>query len=77
MFKFFDGFLTRNKFGFFLDMFKMTFIHLIHLSTCGLLSMVFKQLWDSFDTKDLINDFSKLFLVCSYVVTRRILGSII
>jgi hypothetical protein len=39
--------------------------------------MVFEHLQDLFDLKDLINDFSHLFLVCSYVVTGRIFESVI
>jgi hypothetical protein len=44
MFRFFDGVLGRNKFGFFLKMFRLTFIHSIHLSIGGPLGMVFKNL---------------------------------
>ncbi len=39
--------------------------------------MVFEHLQDLFDLKDLINDFSHLFLVCFYVVTWRIFENII
>jgi len=38
--------------------------------------MVFEQLRDLFDPKDLTNDFSKLFPMCSYVLIRHIPGSI-
>ncbi len=38
--------------------------------------MVFKHFRDIFDQKDLINDFSQLFLVYSYVITRHIPGNI-
>jgi hypothetical protein len=34
--------------------------------------MVFKHLRNLFDSKDKINDFSQLFLVCAYVVIRYI-----
>jgi len=40
------------------------------------LGMVFEHLQNIFDPKDLDNGFSHLFLVCSFVVTWRILESI-
>ncbi len=38
--------------------------------------MVLKHLQDLFDPKDLVSDFSQLFMVCSYVATRHIPKSI-
>jgi hypothetical protein len=39
--------------------------------------MVFEHLQDLFDLKDLANKIFQLFLVCFYVVARRIRGSIV
>lgn len=59
-----------------LGMFKLTFIHSIHLSTKEPLSMIFKHLWDLFDSEDSVNNFSQLFFVCFYVVVGCIPESI-
>jgi hypothetical protein len=53
-------------------MFKFTFIHLVHLLVHGPSCMVFKHLKDLFDPRNLVNYFSQLFLMCSYVVVRYI-----
>jgi hypothetical protein len=50
---------------------------LAHLLANEHSNMVFEHLQDLFDLKDLINDFSHLFLVCFYVVTWRIFENII
>jgi len=57
-------------------MFKLAFIHSTHLLARGPSSMVFKHLRDLFDLEDSTNDFSRLFLVCYYIITRRIPGNI-
>jgi hypothetical protein len=44
MFRFFDGILAINIYGFFLNMFKSTFNHLVHLLAGGPLSMLSKHL---------------------------------
>jgi hypothetical protein len=49
-------------------MFKSIFIHLAHLLVHGPSSMVFEHFRDLFDPKDLVNCFSHLLLMCSYVV---------
>jgi hypothetical protein len=76
MLKFFDGMLAQSRFRFFLYAFKLAFIQSVHLLTSGPLGTVFEHLWNLFDLEDLLSGFSQLFLVCSYFVARRILGSI-
>jgi hypothetical protein len=60
-----------------LDTFRWAFIHSAHLSVDEPLGMVFEHLWDLFDTKDLTNGFSQLFVVYSYVIVGHIFGSVI
>jgi len=62
---------------FFKNTFRSTFIHSTHLSTSGRSNMVFEHLQDLFDPKDLINNFSYLFMIWFYVVVRCILVSIV
>jgi hypothetical protein len=57
-------------------MFKSAFIHLAHLLVHGPLGMVFEHFRDLFDPKNLVNYFSQLLLMCSYVVVRHIPESI-
>jgi len=54
------------------NMFRLAFIHSVHLSIERPLGMKFKHLQYLFDPKDSTSDFSQLFLVCSYVVTKHI-----
>ncbi len=60
-----------------LNMFKSTFIHLVHLLVGMPLGTIFEHLRNIFDPKDLVGDFSQLFSVCSYVVTGCILGNLV
>ncbi len=76
MLKFFDGIPTKSKFGFFLNMFRLAFIHLTCFLIGGPLGMVFEHLRDLFDPKDSTNDFSQLFMVCSNVTMNYIFGNI-
>jgi hypothetical protein len=55
---------------------QVTFIHLTHLLANERFGMVFECFQDLIDPKDLTNNFSHLFLVCSYVVVGRIFKSI-
>ncbi len=50
-------FQPKVDFDLFLDMFRLTFIYLIHLSTIGSSGMIFEHLEYLFDPKDLISDF--------------------
>jgi hypothetical protein len=74
MFKFFDGIPTKSGFGFFLDLFKSTFIYSTNLLINDPSGKIFKHLQNLFDPKDLINNFSQLFPI--YVDSRHILGNI-
>ncbi len=47
--------------------FKYAFICMSHFSINEPFGMVFKHLQDSFNLGDLANNFSKFFLVCSYI----------
>jgi hypothetical protein len=50
-------FQPKVNFDLFFNMFRLTFIHLTHLSTIGSLGMVFEHLQYLFDPKDSIIDF--------------------
>jgi hypothetical protein len=62
--------------NFSLNFFKSRFIHMLHLSPIGPSSMLFKHLQNSFNPKDLINEFSELFLVCIYINVSHVLRNI-
>jgi hypothetical protein len=68
--------VAKSGFGFFKNIFKLRFIHSIHLLVNDPLGKVFKHLQNLFDPKDLINNLSQLFQICSYVVSRHIAKSI-
>jgi hypothetical protein len=65
---FLDGVSAWHKFGLLFDFFKVAFICMYHLLIGGHYSMVFEHFWNSFDLEDSTNNFSNLFLMCSYVV---------
>jgi hypothetical protein len=58
MFKFFDGVPIKGKLGFFLDMFRLAFIHLIQLSVKRPLGIIFENFQDVFDLEDSGSGFS-------------------
>jgi hypothetical protein len=74
MFKFFNEILAKSGFGFFLNLFKLTFIHSTQLLVNDLSGKVFEHFQDLFDPEDLINNFSQLFPI--YVDSRRMHGNI-
>jgi hypothetical protein len=51
-------FQLEVELDFSLDMFKLTFIHLAHLSVGRPLAIVFEHFWDIFDPKNSTNNFS-------------------
>jgi hypothetical protein len=69
-------FYLEANLDFSLNMFTLTFIHLVHLSIGGPSCMVFEHLQNLFDLKDLVNDISQLFFICFYVVPTCIFGNI-
>ncbi len=55
-----------------MDSIRSTLLHMSHLSTCSLLSMVFKHFWNFFDLKDSTNGSIQFHQLSSHVVTSHI-----
>lgn len=55
-----------------MDVFRLAFLHMSHLSTCDLLGMVFKHFWNFFDIKDSTSGSIQFHQLISHVATSHI-----
>jgi len=71
------NFQPNSNLKLFVDSFKLTFLHMFHLSDGGPFGMVLEHLQKYFDPKDSTSGFISLHQLCFHVVAGYIFGSMV